>query len=85
MDAEEKPRGNRGRDGREAATSPGTDAWSLQKPEEAGRTLPWSLCRELSPGTPGPQTSGLQGWGTMDFLFLQMTTVSVVTDTLGST
>ena len=51
MDAEEKPRGNRGRDGREAATSPGTDAWSLQKPEEAGRTLPWSLCRELSPGS----------------------------------
>ena len=30
-------------DGREAATSPGTDAWSPQKPEEAGRTLPWSL------------------------------------------
>ena len=44
----EKPR----RDGREAATSPGTDAWNPQKLEEAGRTLPWSLCRELSPGTP---------------------------------
>ena len=28
MDAEEKPYGGRGRDGREAATSPGTDARS---------------------------------------------------------
>ena len=44
----EKPR----RDGREAATSPGTDAWSPQKLEEAGRTLPWSLWMELSLGTP---------------------------------
>ena len=50
-DTEEKPRGDGGRDGREAATSPGTDARSPQKPEEAGRTLPWRLCRELSPGT----------------------------------
>ena len=41
-----------GRDGREAATSPGTDAQSPQKLEEARRTLPWSLCRELGPGTP---------------------------------
>ena len=48
----EKPRGDGGGDGREAATSPGTDAWSPQKPDEAGRTLPWSVCRELSPGTP---------------------------------
>ena len=52
----EKPR----RDGREAATSPGTDAWSPQKLGEAGRTLPWSLCREPSPVTPGPQTPGPQ-------------------------
>ena len=52
MDTEEKPRGDGGRDGREAGTSPGTDTQSLQKPEEAGRTLPWSLCRELSLGTP---------------------------------
>ena len=52
MDAEEKPRGNRGRDGREAATSPGMGAWSPQKLEEVGRTLPWSLWTELSPGTP---------------------------------
>ena len=53
MDAEEKPRGDGGRDGREAATSPGRrDARSPRKPEEAGRALPWSLCRELSPGTP---------------------------------
>ena len=52
MDTEEKPRGGGGRDGREAATSPGMDARSPQKLEEAGRTLPWSLCRELSPGTP---------------------------------
>ena len=51
-DTAEKPRGDGGRDGREAATSPGTDAWNPQKLEEAGRTLPWSLCRELSPGTP---------------------------------
>ena len=34
MDAEEKPYGGRGRDGREAATSPGTDAWSPWKLEE---------------------------------------------------
>ena len=52
MDAEEKPYGGRGRDGREAATSPGMDAWSPQRLEEAGGTLPWSLCREPSPGTP---------------------------------
>ena len=50
-DTEEKPRGDGGRDGREAATSPGTDARSPQKPEEAGSILPWRLCRELSPGT----------------------------------
>ena len=31
-----------------------------QKLGEAGRTLPWSLCREPSPGTPGLQTSGPQ-------------------------
>ena len=43
MDTEEKPRGDGGGDRTEAATSPGTDAWSPQKPEEAGRTLPWSL------------------------------------------
>ena len=49
---QEKPHGDAGRDGREAATSPGMDAWSPQKLEEAGRTLPWSLCRDLSPGTP---------------------------------
>ena len=52
MDTEEKPRGNTGRDGREAATSRGMDAQSPQKLEEAGRTLPWSLWMELSPGTP---------------------------------
>ena len=34
MDAEGKPRGDGGRDGREAATSSGTDAWSPQKLEE---------------------------------------------------
>ena len=48
-DTEEKPRGDGGRDGREAATSPGTDAWSPQKLEEAGRTFPWSPWMELSP------------------------------------
>ena len=53
-------------DGREAATSPGMDAWSPQKPEEAGRTLPWRLCRELSPGTHRPQTCGPQDSGRMD-------------------
>ena len=51
MDTEEKSRGDGGRDGREVATSPGTDAWSPQKLEEAGRTLPWSLWMELSLGT----------------------------------
>ena len=39
----EKPRGDGDRDGREAAISPGTDAWNPRKPEEAGRTLPWRL------------------------------------------
>ena len=39
----EKPRGDGDRDGREAAISPGTDAWNPRKPEEAGRTLPWIL------------------------------------------
>ena len=51
-DTVEKPRGDGARDGREAATSPGTDARSPQKLEEAGRTLLCSLCREPSPGTP---------------------------------
>ena len=51
-DTEEKLRGDGGGDGREAATSPGTDTWSPQKLQEAGRTLPWNLCGELSPGTP---------------------------------
>ena len=50
----EKPRGDGGRHGREATTSPGTDAWSPQKLEDAGRTVPWILCRKLSPGTPTP-------------------------------
>ena len=36
MDTEEKPRGDGGGDRTEAATSPGTDAWSPQKLEEAG-------------------------------------------------
>ena len=51
-DTAEKPCGDGARDGREAATSPGTDTWSPQKLEEGGRTLLWSLCREPSPGTP---------------------------------
>jgi len=39
-DTEEKPRGEgRGRDGREAATSPGTEAWSPQKLGEVRWTL----------------------------------------------
>ena len=62
MDAEEKPRGDGGRDGKEAATSPGTDAQSLQKPEEAGRTLPWSLCRGLSPASAEVRDNGLPCW-----------------------
>ena len=48
----EKPHGDGGGDCREAATSPGMDAWRPQEPEEAGRTLPWSLRTALSPGTP---------------------------------
>ena len=51
-DTEEKPRGDGGRDGREMATSAGMDARSLQQLEEAGRSLPWRLWMELSPGTP---------------------------------
>ena len=49
-DTEEKPRGVGGGDGREAATSPGTDSRSPQKPEEAGRTLRWSLQTESTLG-----------------------------------
>ena len=63
MDTEEKPRGDGGRDGREAGTSPGMDAQSLQKPEEAGRTLPWSLCRELSPASAEVRDNGLPAGG----------------------
>ena len=40
MDAEEKPHGVGGGDGREVATGPRMDAWSPQKLKEAGRTLP---------------------------------------------
>ena len=50
MDTEEKPHGDGGRDRREVATSPGVDAWNLQKLDEMGKTLPWSLYWELSPG-----------------------------------
>ena len=39
-DTEENPREDGRRDGRKAAT------WRPQKLQEAGRTLPWSLCRE---------------------------------------
>ena len=39
------------------------DAWSPQKLEEAGRTLPWSFWREHSRGTPWSQTSGLHDGG----------------------
>ena len=62
MDAEEKTRGDGGRDGREAATSPRTDAWSPQKLEDMGRTLPWSLCRELSPASAEMRDNGLPCW-----------------------
>ena len=51
-DTEEKPRGDGGGYGREAATSPGMDARSLQQLEEAGRSLPRRLWTELGPGTP---------------------------------
>ena len=50
MDTEEKPRGDGSGDGREVATSPGMDAWSPQKLEEMGRTLPWRLWRESTLG-----------------------------------
>lgn len=30
---------------------------------QAKNSFPWSLWRELGPGTSGPQTSGLQDWG----------------------
>ena len=36
------------------------DAWSPQKLEEAGRTLPWSLQRGRGSATPESQASGLQ-------------------------
>lgn len=38
-------------------------AWGLQKLEDAGRTLPWSLQRIMTLGTPWVWTSGLQSVG----------------------
>ena len=50
MDTEEKPRGDGAVDRREAATtSPGMDAWSPQRLEEAGRSLPWRPWRDCGP------------------------------------
>ena len=71
MDTEEKPRGDGGGDGREVATSSGTDAWSPQKLEEVGRTLPedatGSPAQGRRPGAPrswkrwgGPSPKTLQ-------------------------
>ena len=58
---EEKPRGDGGRDRRDAATSPGMPG----APRAGrGRKAPlWSMWRERSPGIPGPQTPGLQDRG----------------------
>lgn len=42
------------------------DAWSPQKLGKAGRNLPWSLCKDLSPQTPWSQMSGLWECGRMD-------------------
>ena len=63
MDTEEKPHEDGGGDRREGATSPGMDAWSSQKLEEAGSTLPQSHWTELSLGTPRPFEDRLQDWG----------------------
>ena len=57
-DTEEKPRGDGGRDGREAATSPGTDAWSPQKLEELEGPSP-----EASAGSSALGLLDLRGWG----------------------
>ena len=75
MDAAAKSRGDGGGDGREAATSPGTDARSPQKLEEVGRGLPWSLWTELSPETPWPQTCGFQDSGMIDSNYFNMSSL----------
>ena len=55
---------DRGRDGRDAATSPGTPG--APGAGRGGKVPPWSLCREHSPRTPGPRTSGVQDGDRMD-------------------
>ena len=72
-----------GRDGREEATSPGTDAQSPRKLEEAGRTLPWSLCRELGPGTPAGRLVSRAGWGDGCLLSLVLQFVALCQDSPG--
>lgn len=49
-DTDEKPREGGGKGGKEGATSPGTPG--APKQEKAGRTLSWSLWRDLSPVPP---------------------------------
>ena len=63
-DTEDKPHEEEGRDGQE-----GPQAQGLLEPlklEKAGRTLSWSLWRDLSPAPPWSQVSGLQDWGRMN-------------------
>ena len=63
-DTDEKPHEDGGRGGKEGATSPGTPG--APKLEKAGRTLSWSLWRDLSPDPPRSQVSGLQDWRRMN-------------------
>jgi len=49
-DTDEKAREDGGRDGTEGTTSPRTPG--APKLEKAGRTLSWSLWRDLSPAPP---------------------------------
>lgn len=59
-DSEERPREVGSRDWRDAATSQGT--LGTQKPEEAGKILPWSLQGEYSPVDTLIWGPGLQNW-----------------------
>lgn len=45
-------------------------AWGLQRLEDAGQTLPWSLQRIVTLGTPWVWTSGLQSVGEEEVPFV---------------
>ena len=65
VDTEEKPHEDGGRDGREAATSPGTPG--APEAERGRRDPPLEPPRGAQPCDPSCQTPGLQVWETINF------------------